>query len=138
MQKVGKRNTRSLAWIISIVLVVSVVLSACGNKEEEQANGSNGNADDPLEVSIMTITPSPVPAADDNVIKRAIEKATNSKMNIQWVSNNIYGDKLNLTLASGDIPDLIMINDPFGSTFTKMVKQGLSGMSRLISRIIPI
>lgn len=124
MQKVGKRNTRNLAWIISVVMVMSVVLSACGNKEEGQVSGNSGNADDPLEVSIMTITPSAVPAADDNVIKRAIEEATNSKMNIQWVSNNIYGDKLNLTLASGDIPDLIMINDPFGSTFTKMVKQG--------------
>ncbi|GBF76439.1 ABC transporter substrate-binding protein [Paenibacillus sp. 598K] len=124
MQKVEKRNTRNLAWIILVVMTMSVVLSACGSKEEGQVNGSSGNAENPLEVSIMTITPSAVPAADDNVIKRAIEEATNSKMNIQWVSNNIYGDKLNLTLASGDIPDLIMINNPFGSTFTKMVKQG--------------
>ncbi|GAB1156048.1 extracellular solute-binding protein [Paenibacillus illinoisensis] len=127
MLNVGNRNTRNLNWIISVVLVMSVVLSACGSQEAGQtskSSGSSGNVNDPLEVSIMTITPSAVPAADDNVIKRAIEKATNSKMSIQWVSNNIYSDKLNLTLASGDIPDLIMINDPFGSTFTKMVKQG--------------
>ncbi|WKL00671.1 hypothetical protein Q0F98_27225 [Paenibacillus amylolyticus] len=61
MQKVGKRNTRNLAWIISVVMVMSVVLSACGNKEEGQVSGNSGNADDPLEVSIMTITLSAVP-----------------------------------------------------------------------------
>jgi len=120
------RNNRNLAWIISVVLAMTVMLSACGTgtKEEAQTQGGTAPSNDPLELSIMTITPSAVPAADDNVIKREIEKATNSKMTIQWVSNNIYTDKLNLTLASGDIPDLIMINDPFGSTFTKMVKQG--------------
>lgn len=124
--KRNNRNNRNLAWIISVVLVMTVVLSACGTgtKEEAHTQGGTAPSNDPLELSIMTITPSAVPAADDNVIKREIEKATNSKMTIQWVSNNIYTDKLNLTLASGDIPDLIMINDPFGSTFTKMVKQG--------------
>ncbi|UUZ81893.1 extracellular solute-binding protein [Paenibacillus sp. P26] len=78
----------------------------------------------PLELSIMTITPSTPPASDDNVIKRAIEKATNSKMNIQWVSNNVYPDKLNITLASGHIPDLTMISDPFSGTFRTMAAQG--------------
>lgn len=124
--KRNNRNNRHLAWIISVMLAMTVVLSACGTGSKEEAHKQGGAvpSNDPLELSIMTITPSAVPAADDNVIKREIEKATNSKMTIQWVSNNIYTDKLNLTLASGDIPDLIMINDPFGSTFTKMVKQG--------------
>lgn len=72
----------------------------------------------------MTILLTPSPAADDNKIKQAIEKATNSKMKIQWVSGNNYTDKLNVTLASGDIPDLITINDPFTSVFRNSVSQG--------------
>ncbi|MDO3411872.1 extracellular solute-binding protein [Saccharibacillus sp. CPCC 101409] len=111
------------AKLLAPLLAFALMLSACGGSNQASSEASGGDSG-PLEVSVMTITPSATPASDDNVIKRAIEKATNSKLNIQWVSNNIYADKLNLTLASGDIPELIMINDPFSSTFTKMVNQG--------------
>ncbi|TBL70798.1 extracellular solute-binding protein [Paenibacillus thalictri] len=86
--------------------------------------GTASKPEDPLQLTIMTILLTPTPAADDNPIKRAIEKATNSKMNIQWVSSNSYPDKLNVTLASGDIPDLTYINDPFSPVFRSMVQQG--------------
>jgi putative aldouronate transport system substrate-binding protein len=124
-----KRSSNRLALILSLVMLAALWLTACGDKGANKVADSPVNAaapavEAPLEVSIMTITPSAIPAADDNVIKRAIEKATNSVMDIRWISNNIYSDKLNLTLASGDIPDLIMINDPFGSTYSKMVSQG--------------
>ncbi|WP_256022459.1 extracellular solute-binding protein [Paenibacillus kribbensis] len=118
-----KHNRLSMIKSTILLLVLSLLLSACGGANSQEG-ASNTGAAGALELSIMTITPSAIPAADDNVIKRAIEKATNSKMHIQWVSNNVYTDKLNLTLASGDIPDLIMINDPFNSTFSKMVTQG--------------
>ncbi|ULL19918.1 extracellular solute-binding protein [Paenibacillus sp. H1-7] len=106
-----------------MLLLSTLFLSACaGSKPDSKSAQPADNG--PLELSIMTITPSTPPASDDNVIKRAIEAATNSKMKIQWVSNNIYSDKLNIALASGDIPDLTMINDPFNSTFRTMVTQG--------------
>lgn len=119
-----KSRLSALTITLTILAMLSVLLSGCGGKATTAAEGDSGSDSGPLEVSIMTITPAAVPAADDNVIKRAIEKATDSKMTIHWVSNNIYTDKLNLTLASGDIPDLIMINDPFNSTFMKMAQQG--------------
>ncbi|MBW4082640.1 extracellular solute-binding protein [Paenibacillus sp. S150] len=124
-----KRSLNRLALLLSLAMLAALWLTACGDKGANTAADSPADAaapaaEAPLEVSIMTITPSAIPAADDNPIKRAIEKATNSVMDIRWISNNIYSDKLNLTLASGDIPDLIMINDPFGSTFSKMVSQG--------------
>lgn len=133
----GKRKKRLVSGGIAALLVMALLLSACGKSSEPVGSGNKAQSqtstnaaagseakEAPLELSIMTITPSATPAADDNVIKRAIEAATNSKMTIQWISNNIYGEKLNLTLASGEIPDLIMINDPFGSTFMTMALQG--------------
>ncbi|OXM85571.1 extracellular solute-binding protein [Paenibacillus rigui] len=110
------------------LLVFPVLLTACGGGQQAQQTGKSVQTavdQTPLNISIMTITPSAPPAADDNVIKRAIEKATNSKLNIQWVSNNIYKDKLNLTLASGQIPDLTFISDPFSSSFRSLVTQGV-------------
>lgn len=116
------RDAKVTAWLL-ILTAFTVFLSGCGGGSGTNASGSS-TADGRLEVSIMTITPSATPAAEDNPIQKAIEEATNSKLNIQWVANNVYKEKLNLTLASGDIPELIMINDPYGSTFTSMVKQG--------------
>ncbi|MEI7026534.1 extracellular solute-binding protein [Paenibacillus sp. y28] len=121
------RSRRTWTQTGAALLTLAVLLSACGGKTAEQAAGNAGaTAADhaPLELSIMTVTPAATPATDDNPIKAAIEKATNSKMKIQWVSNNAYNEKLNITLASGQIPDLTMINNPFTSTFRSMVAQG--------------
>jgi putative aldouronate transport system substrate-binding protein len=120
-----------LAGTSILLLMLPLALSACGasptpaNNPAPAADTSvKGQTEAPLEVSIMTITPSTPTASDDNVIKRAIEKATNSKMTIRWTSNNVYSDKLNISLASGDIADLTMINNPFTSNFRTMAAQG--------------
>ncbi|MEK3914075.1 extracellular solute-binding protein [Paenibacillus sp. FSL H7-0331] len=128
----ARRNTKTAAASIAAILALSAVLAGCSGGAKESAPAAGKAADGkmeakteaPLEVSIMTILLTPSPAADDNPIKKAIEKATNSKMKIQWVSGNNYADKLNVTLASGDIPELILINDPFTSVFRNSVTQG--------------
>lgn len=109
---------------LSAMLIAATALTACGNKTESTTTAQSGSDTAPLNVNIMTILLSANPPANDNAIKLAIEKATNSKMNIQWVSANSYPDKLNVTLASGDIPELIYIPDPFTSVFRSMVQQG--------------
>ncbi|MCS7464634.1 extracellular solute-binding protein [Paenibacillus doosanensis] len=119
------KRKKKVALSLSTIMLLSGLLSACGGGSESKSAGNqSGKANDVLNVSIMTILLTPTPPPDDNPIKQAIEKATNSKMNIQWVSGNSYPDKLNVTLASGDIPDLIYINDPFSPVFRTMVQQG--------------
>lgn len=123
-----KGKKKALLSFAAAMLVASS-LSACGSKDDSSAAGtapSQAAKEDttPVSVNIMTILLSANPPAADNKIKEAIEKATNSKLNIQWVSSNSYPDKLNVTLASGDIPELIYIPDPFTSVFRNMVSQG--------------
>ncbi|MBW7457009.1 extracellular solute-binding protein, partial [Paenibacillus sepulcri] len=123
----GNRSLRLL--LVSLTLIGSLLLSACSSSgktgtDAGSAEGANTTGEAPLELTIQTITPSTPPAADDNVIKRAIEAATHSKMSITWVSNNIYTEKLNVTLASGNLPDLLMVNDPFSTAFRTAVAQG--------------
>ncbi|MDU0203340.1 type 2 periplasmic-binding domain-containing protein [Paenibacillus sp. MAH-36] len=119
-----RKNKKVVLGSMILMLALSSVVAACGNKADTGKSTAAGGTEAPLEVNIMTILLTPSPAADDNKIKQAIEKATNSKMKIQWVSGNNYTDKLNVTLASGDIPDLITINDPFTSVFRNSVSQG--------------
>ncbi|UUZ84508.1 extracellular solute-binding protein [Paenibacillus sp. P26] len=117
-----KRTVRTAAGLMASVLAMTALVTACGGGKAGQTSG--GASGGPLEVSIMTILLNPTPPADDNKIKQAIEKATNSKLKIQWVSGNNYDDKLNVTLASGDIPELTFIKDPFSSVFRNAVTQG--------------
>jgi putative aldouronate transport system substrate-binding protein len=120
------KQMKTAASMLAAVTALTAILAGCsGGAAKPAAQGQEaGKAETALDVSIMTILLTPSPAADDNPIKKAIEKATNSKMKIQWVSGNNYADKLNVTLASGDIPELILINDPFTSVFRNSVSQG--------------
>lgn len=46
---------------------------------------------------------------------KAIEKYTNTNMTIDWVPNPDYDDKLNVTLASGNLPDILLIDQTTAS-----------------------
>lgn len=112
---------------LMVALALSSSLAACGGSSAApSAGGQQGGekTEPPFEVSVMVHFLNPQPASDDNPVKRAIEKATNTKLNIQWVSGNNYTDKLNVTLASGDMPDIVFINDPFSPVFRNMAAQG--------------
>ncbi|TDF94192.1 extracellular solute-binding protein [Paenibacillus piri] len=72
----------------------------------------------------MTVFFTPEPPSDDDVTKKEIEKNTNTKLNISWVSSNNYDDKTNVTLASGDIPEMMLVLDPYSPQVKMMASQG--------------
>ncbi|WP_175638522.1 extracellular solute-binding protein [Metabacillus schmidteae] len=114
----GKRKAYLL---LVLTLVFSMILSACsGEKSSTEESGGDG----PTEIRVMSHFFNPTPPSNDSAVKKEIEKATNSKLNIEWVSANNYTDKLNVMLASGDLPDLMLIPDPFNPVFRKAAEQG--------------
>ncbi|WP_168735665.1 type 2 periplasmic-binding domain-containing protein [Cohnella fermenti] len=129
---------KQLTIAIASVAMLASLLTACGgnndnNKAAESAGtttntgsapASGAASAKPLKVSVMTQQTAPMPPAADNEIEKLIEKATNTELDVQWIPQNTYGDKLNITLAAGDLPDLIFINDPFSSVFRGLVDQG--------------
>ncbi|UUZ97666.1 extracellular solute-binding protein [Paenibacillus sp. P25] len=64
------------------------------------------------------------PPAADNAILKEVEKRTNTKLNITWVTPNNFSEKVNVTLASGDLPDLTLVTDTGNAAFRNMAKQG--------------
>ncbi|MCQ6558868.1 extracellular solute-binding protein [Paenibacillus mendelii] len=94
-----------------------------GNMTKDPDTG-NGNQEEPTPISIMTTFYGAEPPGPDNVIVKEIEKRTGTKLNITWVSPNSYNEKVNVTLASGDMPDLSLISDNFASNVRTMAAQG--------------
>lgn len=95
-----------------------------GNGSANAGGGDGGGSEPPVKVTIMSHFFNATPPQDGNPVELAIEKATNTELDIQWVSANNYTDKLNVTLASGDMPDLLFINDPFSPTYRSAAEQG--------------
>ena len=46
---------------------------------------------------------------DDNQFEKAIEEEIGVDLDITWVPNSSYGDKVNITLAGDDLPQVMVI-----------------------------
>ncbi|WP_258881550.1 extracellular solute-binding protein [Paenibacillus sp. sptzw28] len=105
------------------LLAVTVLTSACSSSQE--AADAEGGKDSPTTISILSNFSIAQPPAADSPITKEFEKRTNTKLDITWSSDNGFNDKLNVLLASGDLPDLIKLPDTTSiPQFRTMVKQG--------------
>lgn len=165
----GHRNP--IVWLLASILAVMLILPACGSAGSGSGSGGTGGgneaqttqppqqetaaqqanepapaSEEPVEVTIMSHFLTPTPPQKDNPVEQEIERLTNTKLDIQWVSGNNYTDKFNVTIASGAIPDLIFVNDPFGSVFRTAAAQGafwdvgpyIQDYPNLVEKIDPI
>jgi putative aldouronate transport system substrate-binding protein len=96
----------------SVLLSSALLVTACGTPQASTTGTDGDKKEPPTEISIMSIFYSQEPPGEDNVILKEIEKRTNTKLKITWVSPNNYADKLNVTLASGDFPDMVLADSP--------------------------
>jgi putative aldouronate transport system substrate-binding protein len=128
---------RPIAFLLAFACLVTVVLSGCSGNTSTSGEGSTVNekktdagtttkekAEPPVEIKIMMDFTIAQPPSNDNPVLKEFEKRTNSKLNITWVSGPEYLDRLNVVLSSGDLPELIKINDVVNPVFQQMVKQG--------------
>lgn len=117
----NKKTMMALAGVVAL----SGVLAACGSpSNQNEAAGEGGSTAEPVKISIMSDYFSPEPPKEDDPIRLEIEKQSNTKLDITWVSSNNYTDKTNVTLASGDMPDLMLIRDPYQPQVRKIADQG--------------
>ncbi|MBJ6363894.1 extracellular solute-binding protein [Paenibacillus sp. GCM10012307] len=131
-----KNSLSKFAKTAGTALLALTLLSACtsspapgsgnGNTPSNTGAGkeTGGTSEQPVSISIITEFNTPEAPGPDNPVQKEFEKKTNTKLNIMWTSPNSYGDKVNLILASGDMPDLVKVLDFNSSLMRQMVKQG--------------
>ncbi|MBW7458791.1 extracellular solute-binding protein [Paenibacillus sepulcri] len=125
MKLMGKK------WLLPLLALV-LAAAGCGKEAaNDAASGSTASgaaatdaSQEITEISVMSPYYQPEPFTDDNVIKKEYEKRTNMKMDVTLISSNNYEEKANVTLASGDIPDLMVLTDPFTPNVLTMMEQG--------------
>ncbi|SEN53407.1 carbohydrate ABC transporter substrate-binding protein, CUT1 family [Amphibacillus marinus] len=103
-----------------MLLLLSLLLIACNNESassdadkkdaegSEQAGASEGD-EEPFEFTIMANLHTPeVPAT---TTLEEIEKITNTKIEIQWVPDNNYEDRLNTAFATNTLPEAVFLKN---------------------------
>lgn len=93
-------RSRGVATGLAAVLALGS-LAGCGSSQTSKADLATITMMVPL---LSTEAPSP-----NGELQKAIEKFTGKKLDITWVPNSDYGDRTNVTLASGKIPEVMVV-----------------------------
>ncbi|WP_166242238.1 extracellular solute-binding protein [Paenibacillus turpanensis] len=128
-----KRKMKSFSgkkWAASLLVTALSVTAAAGcssggttgQGEQPQPNGEKG-AEKPLELTIMLPVYKTTMPGDNGPVVQEIEKYTNTDLKFEWVPNNSYPDKFNITLASGKLPKIMVVQGKLPS-FINAVRTG--------------
>lgn len=108
--------------IMEIAFAMLMVLTACGSGEGSKTDTTeSGKGTNKITIMSSYVQTEP-PKADSKIITE-LEDLTNTDLDITWVPNSSYEDKFNVTLASGNLPNIMVV---MGKTpgFIKSVKAG--------------
>ncbi|SFL99402.1 putative aldouronate transport system substrate-binding protein [Paenibacillus sp. 1_12] len=122
-----KIRTMYRATTISLLITVLVGCSAGQTATVQPKDGGAAPvADTPLkELSIMTQYSTPEPPKPDNVALVEMEKYTGTKLNITWVPSTAYIDKVNVTLSSNALPQVLMVTDHKSPSLVSSARSGM-------------
>ncbi|MDF2924651.1 MAG: ytcQ [Paenibacillaceae bacterium] len=108
-----------------ILAVSAGMVAGCGGEKEEGAStNAPGEAQKPTEISMMMpyFTTEP---PKNNLIIQKLEELTHTKLNIIWVPDAAYKDKLSVSLASGDLPQVTVITRLDGGIYAPSLTSGV-------------
>ncbi|WP_168122868.1 extracellular solute-binding protein [Paenibacillus sp. HB172176] len=122
------------------MLLLAGTLAACSGGNSGNNNGAEtpsstnagktGNnteatakAEQPLDLSIMVPAFSTELPGNDSPVIKQLEDYTNTKIEMQFVPNSSYPDKMNITLASGQLPDIMEV-DRNAASFINAARSG--------------
>lgn len=95
--------------LIATIGMLLVVLAGCGNSD------STSGSDDVI--TIMAPLMGAEAPQDDNDYELKLEEMTGHKIQVTWVPDSQYNDKMNVTMASGDLPNIIVTKDKSPAIF---------------------
>lgn len=118
------RGKRTMIGSAAALLAATAALTGCGGGTSATNQGGAAPDNKPLEISIFTNQQGAQAIDPSNEVLKQIEKLTNTKLNITWVPFNSYKEKMKVALASGDLADLVLVNDVYDAQVLQMAGSG--------------
>ncbi|MFD0682263.1 MULTISPECIES: extracellular solute-binding protein [unclassified Paenibacillus] len=119
------KNKQWIALSCAALLVAGTLAGCSSGKEDKPVDAANKKSTEdnsPFEISIAGEQVGEIPKKG-NEVEQAIEKYTNTKLNIQWIPLSAYNDKVNVMIASNELPKLLKAR--VTPTITKAIETGL-------------
>ncbi len=104
--------------LTTLALALPLALVSCG--EDEKTDAADLAT---MTLMIPLLSGDAAAPAVDGEMQQAVEKLIGKKLKITWVPNAEYGDKTNVTLASDNIPDVMVVNEK-SPAFVKAAEAG--------------
>lgn len=111
------KNFKLMGTLIILALIGVISLAGCAKKDTNARKGLSAEAE-PYQITVMLPSYRTEIIADDSPVKKQLEELTHTKLNITWIPSTSYMDKLNITLASGDLPKLLLVLDKSSSVLS--------------------
>jgi putative aldouronate transport system substrate-binding protein len=121
--KKGKKSLGKKVAIPALSVMLLSSLAACSSNSQQTSGKASASKAAKPNISIMTTSFSTTPPTSSSPALKALEKYTGANVTVNYVPNSVYPDKLNVTLASGNLPTIMMIPDKIPS-FVSAVRNG--------------
>ncbi|NHN29125.1 extracellular solute-binding protein [Paenibacillus agricola] len=108
MKPRSRTTQRSRMTLMAALLIVSMSLAACGGAPDNKPAALVKEDNTPLPISIALAQVGDIPNKDSEV-EQLLEKYTNTQLDIQWIPGAAYDDKVNLMIASNEMPQLLKV-----------------------------
>ncbi|TDF95209.1 extracellular solute-binding protein [Paenibacillus piri] len=128
MRKGRMYNKKKMLFMASINITLAMLVAACGAlggvTQETPMQEKAAKADQkPLDLKVMSFLYFQVPDMK-NAAWAEIQKRLNVNLTVDWVPKSDYNSKLDIVLASGDLPDIIDSEENYLPALSA-AKQGL-------------
>ncbi|MBT2761556.1 extracellular solute-binding protein [Paenibacillus sp. ISL-20] len=106
---------KKASTILAIVTALSVLAGCGGNSAPAATGSSNGspaqgeNKSEPVTISIMANLHTPEVPSD--MIEKLLEEKTGTQLDIQWVPDGTYDEKVNASFATGTLPQVTYLKN---------------------------
>lgn len=117
---------RSVAPVLAGIMASAALLSACSahdNSGSNPADPSNSVKKAKLNIKMMSSLQTEPPDMN-SAFWTGLEERTNVHLDIDWVPINDYINKVNLVLASGNIPEVLTVTDTNLSSLIDAINKG--------------
>ncbi|MUT65791.1 ABC transporter substrate-binding protein [Paenibacillus sp. NEAU-GSW1] len=121
------------------VLAATVLLSACSGNGGGSAASEKQDPNGKVTLNFITRSSAIAPAEpNDKLINQRLEEKTNVHINWKNFTNDVFVEKRNLAVASGDLPDAIFNADYSDYELLKLAKDGtIISLNDLIEQYMP-
>lgn len=126
MRKNMNKNVKKITALLCAMLFMAGGTGCSTNEvtpSSASAEVSPTDGTEPFPITILTQTYSDS-AADDNRLLMEIEERTNTELDLTFAPAASYTEKFVMTIASGEMPMLLLITDPKHSTYIDALKHG--------------